>query len=208
MHTCCAPCLIGVYDELAAQADHITCVFYNPNIAPEDEYTRRRDTFVEYVQSRNIDYVEIDPHDDWTEEFGQFLELSSDEDDTTRLPECSVRCRACYRLRLARVGQWAIHNGCDGLATTLTVSPWQNIDAIHYAGAEVELWCPEVKFVASDFRDNYRMAQNKATAQGLYRQNYCGCLSSAVEAQEQRDARKLQRAADKAARKNAAHDHS
>ena len=37
----------------------------------------------------------------------------------------------------------------------------------------------------------------------MYRQNYCGCIYSATEAQAERDARKQARAAEKAARKQA-----
>ena len=48
------------------------------------------------------------------------------------------RCRACYRLRLEEAAAYAAANGFEGLATTLTVSPYQYIETIH---EELEAAC-------------------------------------------------------------------
>ena len=41
LHSCCGPCSTSVIERLVPDYD-ITVFFYNPNIAPEEEYRRRQ----------------------------------------------------------------------------------------------------------------------------------------------------------------------
>ena len=54
--------------------------------------------------------------------------------------------------------------------------------------------------VFQDFREQYPEATRRSKALGMYRQNYCGCAFSKVEAAEEREQRKAERAAAKAKR--------
>ena len=190
LHTCCAPCLIGVHSVLAAEADHITVVFYNPNIAPSFEYSKRRNACEEYARDKGIRFFEITPSDDWTEAQSQIDVSSLSAIQLSLEEQREMRCRTCYDLRLGRVAVWAIEHGCDGLATTLSISPFQNIATINQIGeAKIAAFC-DINFIAADFREHHRDAQRMARHLGIYCQNYCGCLPSKAEAAKQRADRK------------------
>lgn len=213
LHTCCAPCLIGVYDLLASEYAQITVVFYNPNIAPRDEYLRRRDTCAQYAEENKISFVEIDPAETKPLKTGAQGREIPPIDNSFPVPAADraaagtmhaetdlqlqlQRCCACYMERLTTVAAWADKQAAlggpayDSLATTLSISPWQNLEAINKAGLQAVSHYPQLSFAQHDFRDYYRTAQNEARNLGLYRQNYCGCLPSKEEADRGRRQRK------------------
>jgi epoxyqueuosine reductase len=177
LHACCGPCLLEPYDALANEHE-VRVAYANPNIHPVDEYERRRDTLMEYAAARSID-VDVLPYEpgDWR------AAVTGVEDDPSR------RCRRCFELRLGMTAQHARDLGFDAVATTLTVSPYQDPDTIREAGEAV---CAEagVAFLVTDFRDRYAEATRRSRELGMYRQSYCGCEMSRAEAQEQRDRRR------------------
>jgi len=187
LHACCGPCLLEPFDALAATHD-VLVVYANPNIHPRDEYELRRDTLIEYTRSQRIPFEEV-PYEPerWDEAVAG---LESDQER---------RCKACFALRLHMVARRAFELGCDAVATTLAVSPYQDADAICEAG---ELACAEVGigFLVTDFRDRYPEAVRRSRALGMYRQNYCGCRFSQAEAAEERERRRAERQASKRAR--------
>lgn len=180
LHACCGPCLIEPFDAFAAEGFDTTVVFYNPNIQPAEEYERRRDALAEYASRHSVDVVELlyDPAE-WRE---------ATQGASTR----EQRCERCYRLRLEAVARWAAANGCDVVSTTLTVSPYQDAVAITEAGEEAAA-ATDVDYAPRDFRDRYPFATRRSRDEGLYRQNYCGCLPSKAEAEQQRAERKAAR---------------
>jgi len=196
LHACCTPCTIKSYERLATgraatragepvSADHITLLYYNPNIAPVEEYEQRRAAWVAYCAQQGIEAVELEYDPQAWEEV-----TAADQ----QVPE---RCRQCYALRLGRAARWAAGRGADALTTTLTISPYQLPDLIAEEGQRaVENLRHEPKglrYLDIDFSPDYRESQNAARAAGIYVQNYCGCLPSKREAQEQRAARKAAR---------------
>lgn len=178
LHACCGPCLLEPYDVLAAGHDVSVC-YANPNIQPAEEYTHRRDTLVDYAQAAGIDVREL-PYSP---------ELWEAATAGLARPE---RCHACYRLRIGMVAAEAAREGFDAVATTLTVSPYQDPDAIRAMGEEA---CAEagVTFMVTDFRERYPEATRRSRELGMYRQNYCGCLPSRAEAEAERAERKAAR---------------
>ena len=50
-----------------------------------------------------------------------------------------------------------------------------------------------------DFRDRYQQATQRSRELGMYRQNYCGCLLSDLEARADRERRREERRARKRA---------
>jgi len=168
LHTCCGPCLIEPLSILEKQFDRIVAVFSNSNIRPDAEYRLRHDTFVSYAQSQDLPYavLEYSP----TQWFKATAGARSADD----------RCKGCYEARFIRVAQWAQENGASHLATTLTVSPYQNQLAIAQTMQDV---CEHYGFIyaGSDFSDHYPAAVKKSRQLGMYRQKYCGCLPSRDE---------------------------
>lgn len=192
LHCCCAPCTIEPLRELSGDYDRVTLVYANSNIHPEDEYIRRRDQFVSYAAELGADFVEL-PYQpaDW---IGAVVESAASTDAGQGVD----RCAACYRLRLEEVAAWALANGADTFATTLTVSPYQHQQTIERVGVEVAA----DRTLAFDYRDFsalYPLATRESREMGMYRQNYCGCFLSDFEARQAREARREARRADKAA---------
>jgi predicted adenine nucleotide alpha hydrolase (AANH) superfamily ATPase len=182
LHACCGPCLLEPYDALASDHD-VRVAYANPNIHPAEEFARRRDTLLAYASQRSID-VDVLPYDpdDWR------VAVAGVEDDR------SQRCRRCLALRLGMTARHAREQGFDAVATTLTVSPYQDPATIREAG---EAACAEagVAFLVTDFRDRYPEATRRSRELGMYRQNYCGCEPSRVEAEGQRERRRVERKA-------------
>jgi predicted adenine nucleotide alpha hydrolase (AANH) superfamily ATPase len=190
LHACCGPCLIEPLDEFSAIADELAIVFTNSNIHPAEEYERRLDTLRTYATSVGATVIELayDP-EAWAEAVGP------------RADSGAERCRACYRLRLGEAARYAAENGYDALSTTLTISPYQSAEAIREEGQAAAL-AAGIGWIDRDFRDSYGDATRRSRELGMYRQNYCGCALSDVEASEQRATRRAARSAHKATRRS------
>lgn len=181
LHACCGPCLLEPYDALVAAGDEVRVAYANPNIHPRAEYERRRDTLLAYADEAGILVDELD-YDTGAWDAA----VSGLEADPAR------RCRACFRVRLGAAARHAASLGFDAVATTLTVSPYQDPESIREAGETV---CAEsgVAFLVTDFRDRYPDATRRSRELGMYRQNYCGCRYSRAEANEARERRRAER---------------
>jgi predicted adenine nucleotide alpha hydrolase (AANH) superfamily ATPase len=181
LHACCGPCLLEPYDALAVAGDEVVVFYANPNIHPREEYERRRDTLMEYARERGIRVEEL-VYDRGAWETA----VAGLEDDR------AARCRACFGVRLGAVAARAAELGLDAVATTLTVSPYQDPVAIREAG---ERRCAEagVAFLVTDFRPRDPEAVRRSRELGMYRQDYCGCRYSEDEAREGRDASRRRR---------------
>jgi predicted adenine nucleotide alpha hydrolase (AANH) superfamily ATPase len=185
LHACCGPCLLEPLDALSAEADHVTIIFANPNIHPAEEYERRRDTLRAYAEPLGIEVVELDYDPaSWVATVGPLAKAGA------------ARCRACHALRLEQAATYAAEHGFDTLATTLSVSPYQDSEAIREEGERAAA-SAGVRYLHRDFRDRYADATRRSRELGMYRQNYCGCVFSDAEAREERAARNEARAAAK-----------
>ena len=122
----------------------------------------------------------------WAESVGPFASSGAE------------RCRACYRLRLGEAARYAAENGYDAIATTLTISPYQDPVAIREEGRSAASQAG-IEWFDRDFRAAYPEATRRSRELGMYRQNYCGCVFSEHEAREEREARRARKAALKAA---------
>lgn len=181
LHACCAPCSSYVLEYISKHFD-ITMLYYNPNITPESEYTKRLDelkrllktaSFCEGVRLMNCKY---DPE--------SFFEIAKGLEE---LPEGNERCFKCYMLRLELTAQTAKENGFDYFTTTLSISPYKNSKKL----AEISLVLEEkygVKWLPSDFKKKggYKRSIEISKEFDLYRQDYCGCVFSKLEAERKR----------------------
>jgi hypothetical protein len=183
LHACCGPCLIEPYEAFVGDGDKVTVVYYNPNIHPFEEYGRRLSVVLDYASRHGVEVVELPYEPDaWQQAVSGAM---------TR----QERCRRCYQLRLGVVSRWAAENGYDSFSTTLTVSPYQEFEAIGVEGESAAMDA-HVAYVHRDFRDCYSDATRRSRDEGMYRQNYCGCAPSEAEARADRAARKAARQAE------------
>lgn len=182
LHACCGPCLLEPFDALAAEHD-VTVVYANPNIHPVTEYRRRRDALLGYAAEHDIEVLEV-PYDPvlW------MRAVAGLEDDP------GARCRACFALRFGLTAAEAAGRGFEAIATTLTVSPYQDQDAVAEVGERVASGAG-LAYLGADFRDRYPEATRRSRELGMYRQNYCGCMLSEIEAEAERESRRAERRA-------------
>ena len=93
----------------------------------------------------------------------------------------------CYRLRLAETAKAAKEGGFDYFCTTLSISPYKNALALNTIGGELAEECG-VKYLYSDFKKKggYARSIELSKEYDLYRQDYCGCIYSKMEAEKRR----------------------
>jgi len=181
LHLCCGPCATGALEALRAElpAAEITGLFYNPNIHPEPEYQRRRQSLARAASS--LDLPIIWAGEDYTRgEMDYLHQVAFREAD---------RCRVCYAMRLAHAARQAAAANLDAFSTTLLISPYQNQEALRLIGEALsKLLGPD--FLFQDMRPFYRLSRQRAKELGLYLQKYCGCIFSDLERIQAKAARK------------------
>ena len=179
LHSCCAPCSSYVLEYLS-RFFAITVFYYNPNIYPEEEYSRRvaeqQRLISELPTSNSVQFLE--GHFDPTEFYGAVRGLE-------QIPEGGERCRACFRLRLGETARLAAKQSFDYFTTTLTISPLKNAAALNEIGEELAREYG-VRWLPSDFKkkNGYKRSVELSAEYGLYRQDYCGCVFSKREREQ------------------------
>ncbi len=171
LHTCCAPCLEYPYQSLTKDKIDFEAYFYNPNIQPSWEYARRKRTLQQFAEILPIKIHFSDPSDDMIR-----LNTLSFETKWSSFPQ-EERCKTCYKIRLERTAQYAKENGFEAFTSTLLGSIYQNHELLCEIGSEAAKK-NKIAFYARDFREGFRIGQNLARQQGLYRQKFCGCICS------------------------------
>lgn len=171
LHACCAPCSSHTLTVLTRNFD-ITLYFYNPNIAPEEEYDFRCSELKRLVREMGLDIKIIEEKYDPN----PFYELAKGLEN---LPERGLRCQKCISLRLEKAAEKAYELGCNYFTTTLTISPHKDCSFINQCGGEIAENCG-VRYLYSDFKkhEGYKHSIELSRQYGLYRQNYCGCVYS------------------------------
>ena len=165
MHTCCAPCSVYCIERLKELNVEVETYWYNPNIHPYKEYKTRLDTFIEYMQSINVNFIVEDIY-------------GLDEFVKQTITDLQHRCQNyCYRVRLEKTAKYAKEHNYDAFSTTLLVSPYQNHNLLKQMGEEIGKKYG-INFLYEDFRIGFAIGQEKARELGLYMQKYCGCIFS------------------------------
>ena len=179
LHACCAPCSSACLEYLNENFD-ISLFYYNPNISPKEEFEKRLNEEKRLVSkmplSGDIKVLEGEYN------YGEFLEVVKGLEN---MPEGGERCFQCYRLRLEKTAALAKEKGFDYFCTTLSISPLKNSQKINEIGEAVaEKY--GVKWLPSDFKkkNGYKRSIELSRQYGLYRQNFCGCVFSKKEANE------------------------
>lgn len=173
LHSCCAPCSSYVLEYLSDYFE-ITVFYYNPNIFPEDEYTKRIVEQQELIANMKTKYPVAFIAGDYEKD--RFYEMAA---GLEHLKEGGERCFRCYELRLRETAKLAKEAGFDYFTTTLSISPLKNAEKLNAIGRELgEAY--GVSYLQSDFkkRNGYRRSVELSKEFGLYRQDYCGCIYS------------------------------
>ena len=177
LHSFCGPCSTACIERLLPDYK-VTIFFYNPNITDREEYERRREAQMKFLQAYNEKLSEEDRVEFIEGEYlpDDFFEVCS---GFSNEPEGGRRCTECFRLRMERTAQVAIKTGNVMFGTTLTVSPHKNYMLISAIGTELER-VYGVEFLDVDFKKKagFQRSIQMSKEYGLYRQNYCGCVYS------------------------------
>ncbi len=178
LHSCCAPCSSYVLEYLSKYFA-ITVFYYNPNIAPKEEFEKRVEEQKRLIQSmplkNPVDYIvgNYDPE--------RFYKMAKGLEE---VPEGGERCFLCYELRLREAAEVAKQGNFDYFTTTLSISPLKKADKLNEIGCKLEQEY-QVRYLYSDFKkkDGYKRSIQLSQEYHLYRQNYCGCIYSKLEAE-------------------------
>ncbi|MDA3900176.1 MAG: epoxyqueuosine reductase QueH [Spirochaetes bacterium] len=171
LHTCCAPCLSGVYPQVDGFS--VSAFFYNPNISIKKEYDLRLDELCRYTQDEGIKLLtESGGIEEWFETVGPFHTFG----------EKSYRCELCFRIRLEKTFQVAKKENYNIVASTLSVSPHKSASLINTIGNELASLYG-IAYLPSNFKKSggFQLSLENSKKFGFYRQNYCGCIYSKKE---------------------------
>lgn len=180
LHSCCGPCSTAVIERLVDEFD-VTVFFYNPCITDQEEYKRRRETQIKFIEKFNEENAGkckvMFREGDYSP--GAFFEATLGLGNE---PEGGARCTVCFRQRLEKSAAEACISGNDYFGTTLTVSPHKDYKLISEIGRELALKY-NLSFLDRDFKkkDGFARSIQLSRKYDLYRQNYCGCKYSERE---------------------------
>ena len=176
LHICCAPCSSAVLERLTGAFD-ITVFYYNPNIAPKEEFLYRAQEQQRLIanlpHTGKIDFL----CGNYDEE--RFLRMAHVYEN---IPEGGERCTRCFKLRIGETARMAKKLNYDYFTTTLSISPLKDAQRLNQIGGMLSERF-DVLYLFSDFKkkDGYRRSCELSALYGLYRQNYCGCIFSKRE---------------------------
>ena len=162
--SCCAPCSAGAIKQLAdgmQDIDDFIVLFFNPNIFPESEYTKRMAEQIKYCESIGVKYAVLEyDHDAWRDAIrGQ-----------EAAPERGARCSLCFEYRFRRAVRFAHENGYNAIASVLGVSRHKDQNQVDNAAQRA---CRDIEYIPIKWDENLRVQINRES--DFYRQNYCGC---------------------------------
>lgn len=176
LHCCCAPCSSYVLEYLSRFFE-ITCLFYNPNISPAEEYEKRAEELRRLISEQpheNPVSIIVEKYN--PQEF--FAAIKGYE----HIKEGGERCFRCYRLRLEMAAKYAKEYNFDYFCSTLSISPLKNAWKLNEIGEELsEIY--KISHLPNDFKKKggYKRSIELSAEYDLYRQNYCGCVFSKNE---------------------------
>lgn len=182
LHSCCAPCSSYVLEYLSSYFK-ITVLYYNPNIYPESEYSKRIIEQQTLIGEMNTKYPVQFIAGSYDKE--KFYEMAKGLEE---VKEGGVRCFKCYELRLRETAEIAKEGGYDYFTTTLSISPLKNAAKLNEIGLKLAEEYG-VSYLTSDFKkkNGYKRSVELSAQYGLYRQDYCGCeFSMRQRLEEQR----------------------
>lgn len=173
LHTCCAVCGAYICELLKEKFPGILIYFYNPNIQPEEEYEKRKESVIKLAEIYNLKFQEGEyEKDKW------FEAVKGMENE----PEGGKRCLICFEIRLKRTVEFAKNNGFKNIATTLSLSPFKDEKIINKMGKEI-VEKENIGFIEfnQNKKENWQKTKELAKKFNFYHQKYCGCAYSNLQ---------------------------
>lgn len=167
LHVCCGPCAVYPLQRLCEDGHEVVGFFYNPNIHPYKEFSRRLETAREFAGKRQLNLLVDDRY-----QLEAFLRSALNAENG--------RCSMCYEIRLREAARMAKRQQCDCFSTSLLVSPFQKHEMIRTIGEQIAL-TEQIPFLYIDFRLGWNEGVRISKELELYRQPYCGCIFSEQE---------------------------
>lgn len=167
LHTCCAICSGYPVSYLQDAGYQVIAYFYNPNIYPQEEYTKRLEAQKILCEHSNCKLVEGEYKPD---EYYEFVKGFENE------PEKGARCDKCFELRLRKTAEFAKSIGVDTFTTSIVISPHKSYEKLTEIAVKIAQEYG-LNYLAVNFKKNDGFLKtNKISKElGLYRQKYCGC---------------------------------
>lgn len=167
LHTCCAPCTIYPLGRLRKAGWQVHGFFYNPHIQPYQEFQKRLTTLESWALKEALKIIIRADYE--LEDFLRQVVFREHQ-----------RCLYCYSVRLQATARLAKKSRFDAFTTTLLYSKRQNHDLVRELAQQASKEAG-IPFHYEDFREGWETGQEQARSEGLYRQQYCGCIYSEQE---------------------------
>ena len=179
LHVCCGPCSTHPIEFLSQYFKNIVIVYNNSNIFPSEEYQRRYEELVKYVDlfnKQNNGQIKLVKFEYDNLSYNQFLAQYGPQ------KEGNERCFACYEKRMEEVYKYADEIGVDYFATVMTISRQKNSQKLNEIGLMLEKK-HKAKYLVSDFKKKKGIDRKIELVKefGMYNQEYCGCIYSYKE---------------------------
>ena len=174
LHSCCGPCSTAVIERLVGDYD-VTVFYYNPCITDEEEYIHRRETQIQFIEKFNREGISPVPVLFLEGKYNPQAYYEKTEGHEVD-PEGGQRCLLCFEMRLRETAKHAAGGGFDFFATTLSVSPHKDYQALSLLGQSLSETY-RVPFLDIDFKKKagFQRSVQLSRQYELYRQDYCGC---------------------------------
>ena len=166
--SCCAPCSAGIIKKLAEEGKKFSVLFFNPNIAPLEEYQKRLEANKKVCEHFKVNFIELpQDHNAWLKEVAEGFEQE---------PERGARCKRCFLYRLRQAAKYAKENGFDTFSSVLGISRYKDLASVN-AAAEIAQKEFDIAYDFTNWRKNSGEQEGLKIikALNLYIQKYCGC---------------------------------
>jgi len=170
LHVCCAPDLTVSYRKLVEQGYEPVGFFYNPNIYPFQEYSKRLNEVKKLSSSWGFKLYEGDYEPD------KYIERIKGNEKSSK------RCYECMKMRLEKAKEEAQRLNFSIYSTTLLASPRKShSDILEITNNLDKEESPAFNYVNFRSNNGVHMAAKLCKTYDIYRQSYCGCSFSLYE---------------------------
>jgi predicted adenine nucleotide alpha hydrolase (AANH) superfamily ATPase len=179
LHSCCAPCSGELMELMVASRIDFSIFFYNPNIHPRKEYELRKQEIVSLAEQFGAPFIDADYDcDNW---FARAKGLENE-------PERGIRCSMCFDMRLERTALYAHEHGFPVITSSLGISRRKNMQQVTDCGRRAAANYPDLMYWDYNWRKgggSQRMIEI-SKRENFYQQEYCGCIYSLRDTNNQR----------------------
>jgi len=181
VHTCCAPCLSHIAQQLEKAGFQPVVYFYNPQLFSGEEYEKRLNDIQAFCKEKGL---AVTAPQFAKEEFDSLVDVYKDKDSIKYISDKDRyqrrRCNICNSLVIQKTIEQARKERIKFFTTTLLCSPYKNHEEILEVSNEKALDY-RMNFYYQDFRKGYWMGRNYARNHRYYAPGYCGCEESIKE---------------------------